>query len=114
MTTPSGGRPADERRLGDRLTRLARVNAELVMADTKIVVTHGADAVGATVASLTLREGEDRLRLAGLRGGREGDEEKWATYPLSVPTPTSDAIRSGEKVMLTGGAAIREHYPDLD
>jgi GAF domain-containing protein len=119
MTTPSGGRPADQARLGDRLTRLARVNAELAAVDTveavtKIVVTHGADAVGATVASLTLREGEHRLRLVGLRGGREGDEEKWATYPISVPTPTSDAIRSGNRVILTGGEAIRERYPDLE
>ena len=88
--------------------------ADTVEAVTKIVVTHGADAVGATLASLTLREGEHRLRLAGLRGGREGDEEKWAEYPISVPTPTSDAIRSGDRVMLTGGAAIRERYPNLD
>ncbi len=107
------------RRLGDRLARLARVTAELVMADnveavTKIVVSHSADAVGATMASLTLREGEDRLRLVGLRGGREGDAERWASYPVDVPTPTSDAIRSRERLVLTGQAAIAERYPDLD
>ena len=118
----SAGEPGgmrQTRRLGDRLTRLARVTAELVMADTaeavtKIVVSHGADAVGATLASLTLREGGDRLRLAGLRGGREGDEEKWATYPISVATPASDAIRSGERVVLTGGDVIGERYPHLE
>jgi PAS domain S-box-containing protein len=106
-------------RLGDRLTRLARVTTELVLADsveavTKIVIAHGADAVGATVASLTLREGEDRLRLAGLRGGREGEEQRWASYPLSVRTPTSDAVRTGARIILTGEAAIAKRYPELD
>ena len=82
----------EARRLGDRLTRLARVTAALVMADTvetvtKIVASHTADAVGATLASLALREGEDLLRLVGLRGGREGDERRWATFPMSLQEP---------------------------
>lgn len=106
------------RHLGDRLTRLARVTAELAVADTveavtKIVISHGADAVGATVASLTLRDGEDHLRLAGLRGGREGDEARWGRFPLTTHTPSSDAVRTGERVMLVGGDAIAERYPDL-
>lgn len=109
----------DVRRLGDRLARLARVTAELVGADdveavTKIVVSHSADAVGATMASLTLREGEDRLRLVGLSGGREGDAEQWASYPIEVATPASDVIRTRERLVLTGQAAIAERYPDLD
>jgi PAS domain S-box-containing protein len=113
------GIPGEARQLGDRLTRLARVTSELVLADTveavtKIVISHGADAAGATVASLTLRDGEDWLRLAGLRGGQEGDEEQWASYPMSTRTPTSDAIRTGTRVILTGQAAIAERYPDLE
>ena len=109
----------EARRLGARLTRLARVTTALVMADsleavTKIVVSLGADAAGATLASLTLREGDDRLRLVGLRGGREGDEQRWASTPMSTRTPISDAIRTGERVIVTGEAAIAERYPDLD
>ena len=73
----------DADRLRDRLTRLARVTAELGLADsvesvTKVVTSHSADAVGATIASLTLLEGDDQVRLLGLRGAREGDAEKWA------------------------------------
>ena len=54
------GAVREARRLGDRLTRLARVTTALVLADsvdavTKIVVSLGADAAGATLASLALR-----------------------------------------------------------
>ena len=113
------GAVREARRLGDRLTRLARVTTALVMADTvdavtKIVVSLGADAAGATLASLALREGEDRLRLVGLRGGREGDEQRWATFPMSLRNPITDAVRTGERLILTGEAAIAARYPDLD
>jgi serine phosphatase RsbU (regulator of sigma subunit) len=77
------------------------------------VVAHGADAAGATVASMTLREGEDRLRLAGLQGGREGELQQWSSFPLSVGTPASDAVRTGERVILNGEAAIAAAYPDM-
>jgi PAS domain S-box-containing protein len=105
--------------LGDRLARLARVTTDLVMADTveavtKIVVSHGADAVGATIASMTLRDGEDRLKLMALRGGLEGEEQRWASYPLTASTPTSEAVRTGERVILVGAAAIAERYPHLE
>lgn len=111
--------PVEAAQLGDRLTRLARVTAELVMADTadavtKIVISHAADAAGATLASLTLLEGEDSLRLAGLRGGEPGQEQRWASFPLSTRTPASDAVRTGERVMLTGEAAIADRYPGLE
>lgn len=107
-----------ERALGERLTRLARATTELVMADSveaiaKIVVSHGADAAGATIASLVLREGKDTVRLVDLRGGREDEEKTWSTYPLSTRTPPTDAIRSGERVLVTGRAAIAQRYPDL-
>lgn len=109
---------AETHRLAERLTRLARVTTELVMADNvdavvKIVVSHAADAAGATIASLTLREGEDSLRLVGLRGGREGDEQQWASRPISERTPISDAIRTGESVVVSGASVIEERYPLL-
>jgi serine phosphatase RsbU (regulator of sigma subunit) len=70
--------------------------------------------VGATLASLTLRDGPDRLRLAGLRGGREGDLEQWETFPVSLPTPAGEAIHTGERVVLVGGEAIAERYPGVE
>ena len=113
-----GGALREARRLGDRLTRLARVTSELVLADdvdtvTKIVVSHGADAAGATVASMSLREGQDQLRLAGLQGGREGEMQKWSTYPLSLRTPASEAVRTGQRIILNGEAAIAAAYPEM-
>jgi GAF domain-containing protein len=108
-----------DRQLEDRLTRLARVATELVRAKdvqavTNIVVQHSANAAGATIASLTLRdEGTDTLRLVGLRGGEAGDAERFSSYPLAMRTPTSDAVRSGERLMLSGRQEILERYPDL-
>ncbi|HEU4811897.1 MAG TPA: SpoIIE family protein phosphatase [Nocardioides sp.] len=118
VATTSGDQIAETRLLAERLTRLARVTTELVMADnvdavTKIVISHAADAAGATIASLTLREGDEHLQLVGLRGGREGDEQQWARRPLSIATPISDAIRTGESVVVSGAAAIEERYPLL-
>ena len=109
----------DAGHLRDRLTRLARVTAELVRADsvdavTTVVTSHGADAVGATIASLTLLDGEDELRLLGLRGGRDGDAQKWAHYPVETRTPSSDVVRTGQKIILSGQDAIADRYPHLD
>jgi GAF domain-containing protein len=106
-----------ERRLDDRLTGLARVTAELIRAAsaeavTKVIVEHGAEAVGATIASLSLRVEPDVVRLMGLRGGLDGDAEAFASYPLSMRTPPADVIRSGRRLMLAGRAQILEAYPD--
>lgn len=107
------------RHMDDRLTRLARVTAELATAHsleavTKIVTSHAADAVGAAIASLTLLEDDDQVRLLGRRGGREGDAQRWATFSLDTGTPASDAIRTGERVMCAGQDRIAARYPQLD
>jgi serine phosphatase RsbU (regulator of sigma subunit) len=104
--------------LGARLTGLARVTAELIEATTseavtRIVVEHSAVAVGATVASLSLRVEPDQVRLAGLWGGMDGDAEAYASFPLSTSTPATDAIRSRRRLMLIGRSEILRAYPDL-
>jgi serine phosphatase RsbU (regulator of sigma subunit) len=109
----------EARRLSDRLTRLARVTTELARADsvetvTKIVITHSADAVGATIASLSVLEPGDVVHLVGLRGGEAHDAVQWERYPLATPTPSSDAIRTGERVMLMGEDALRERYAHVE
>lgn len=113
------GRARVARRLGDRLARLARVAAELGRAEdvetvTKVVITQAADAVGSTVASLSLLAGEDTLELAGLRGAPEGIAERWATYSIHDRTPASDVARTGEVLLLNGLEAIQARYPDLE
>ena len=115
--SPEGQRLRDARLLGSRLAMLARVTGELVRAEdldtlSRIITSHSADAVGATIASLLLREGEDRLRLIALRGGEEGEAEQWASFPIAARTPAGEVVRSGTPVLLTGAAAIAERYPD--
>lgn len=107
------------RRTSERLARLARVTSELVMADdmdtvTKIVISHAADAAGATVASLCRLVDENTLALVGLRGGREGAASRWATFSVDDDTPVSEAVRTGEPVVLNGREAIRTRYPELE
>ncbi|HSU02691.1 MAG TPA: SpoIIE family protein phosphatase [Nocardioides sp.] len=111
--------PAARSVLPDRLTRLARVTSELVNADSideisRAVVMHGAEAVGATVASMTLL-GEDgqTVRLVGLSGGLLGDEDAWGTFPLSSQTPSAGAIRSGTRSVVSGCDAILRRFPGM-
>jgi serine phosphatase RsbU (regulator of sigma subunit) len=117
---PTAGEGRQERqRLHQRLTRLARVTGELVMIDTaaaasNIVVTHGAAAVDAPMAVMTLLADDGQtVRLAGMSGGRPGDTEAWASFPLATRTPTTDAIRTGQRVTVTGIDAIAERYPEV-
>jgi len=105
--------------LSERLTRLARVTGELVDADSveavcKAVVTYGAEAVGADVASMSLL-GDDRrtVRLMALSGGHAGDEETWRTYPLGLRTPSAEAIRTGSRLLVTGREDIARRFPDM-
>ncbi len=105
-------------RLAERLTRLARVTAELLTADdvsavTEIVIEHIADAAGATVASLSVPVDESTLRLVGLRGGREGAATRWQTYPMAG-TPAGDSLLSRRALVLSGRDAILGRYPDLE
>jgi GAF domain-containing protein len=106
-------------RLADRLTGLARVNAELAVAEdletvTKVVIAEAADAIGATVGSLSLLVDEDTLVLAGLRGGREGAAARWTRYSVHDSTPAGDVARSGETLVLIGKDVIHERYPHLE
>lgn len=118
-----GHPPARDQRVGDlvqgRLTRLARVTSELVQADTlkavwETILTHGAEAVGADQASLTLLS-EDRtsLRVVGFRSGRPGVMDAGAAVPVTAPTPAGDAIRTGKRWVVTGRQVIAERYPEL-
>jgi GAF domain-containing protein len=117
LTEPGGDLPVEP--LTVRLNRLARVAAELVLADsleavTRIVVDHMADAAGATVSSLSLLVDSDTLALAGVRGGRQGVESRWATYSLHDDTPAGEAVREGRIVVLTGRSEIHTRFPDLE
>ncbi len=105
-------------RLAERLTHLARVTAELLLATdvegvSDIVTGHMADVAGATVSSLSLLAEPDRLRMVRIRGGREGAASRWQTYRL-VGTPAGDSILSRRPLLLSGAAEIHSHYPGLE
>ena len=114
MTDVHGAVPG----LADRLARLARATSELADAHTvervsETIVTHGAEAVGATVASMTLvAEDPDMVRLVGLSGGLAGDEQTWSTFPLSARLPLTEAMRLGTR-LVARGPAIAEQFPDM-
>ena len=120
QTPPAHGHhePRLPRRVGESLTRLARVTSELTGADsvdavTKIVTYHIADAVGASIAALALREG-DEVRLLGLRGMSADEVQRWERFPMTRSAPATDVIRSGERMVLIGAAEIAAAYPELD
>ncbi len=106
------------RHVGETLTELAHVTNELTTATTvdavsKIVTQHMADAVGATIAALGLLHGEDEVRLIGLRGLDADEAANWQVFPLSTPNTVSDVVRTGERIVLVGAAAIARRYPAL-
>ncbi|HET8599461.1 MAG TPA: SpoIIE family protein phosphatase [Segeticoccus sp.] len=116
--TDPGATAKRAHRLDDRLARLARAAAELgaaadVETVTDVVISHLCDAVGATVASLSLLQG-DVLTLAGLRGGAPGADQRWTTFPVSTHTPASEVVRTGEPLFLIGRDAIDAAYPELE
>ncbi len=109
---PPGDPTRIAERVGESLTRLARVTSELVTADSvdaviKIVTYHMADAVGATIAALALRDGDD-VRIVGLRGLPLSEARQWEVVPLTQRMATTDVIRSGRRLVLVGAAAIRQ------
>jgi PAS domain S-box-containing protein len=104
--------------LSERLTRLAGVAAELQSTRdlenlTNVVISHMADAAGATTASLNVLVDDDTLAMVGLRGGPPGAGSRWATFPVDDSTPAGHVVRTRKPLLLSGRAAIEERYPGL-
>lgn len=114
--------PGDRQRsalVAERLNRLARVGAELQSASdlaslTNIVVSHLADAAGATTASLSVMLDDQTLGLLALRGGPSGASTRYASFPVDDTTPAGAAILSGRTLLLSGRDAISRRFPDLE
>ncbi len=120
MTAQAGSRSAPRipRQVGEILTALAHVTAELSTATsvdevTKIVTQQMADAVGATIAVLALREGPDHVRLIGVRGLEAPEAAEWQIFPLDRRNSVSDVVRGGRRIVLVGARAIARRYPEL-
>jgi PAS domain S-box-containing protein len=116
-SSAEGRRLRDARLLGERLARIARVTGELGRAEsvedvTRIVTAHFADAVGASIAGLLVREDEQYYRLLGLRGGRAGDREHWARVSVEDGTVVRDVVRTGRRVLVST-PELHERYPAM-
>src|SRR3954451_4582212 len=102
----------------ERLNKLARVAAELQTAETPdkltdVVVSHFADAAGATTASLSEVLEDGVLGIMGIRGGTEAATTQWAHYPVDRTTPAGEAVLTGKPLVLSGREAISSRYPTL-
>jgi GAF domain-containing protein len=100
-----------------RLEQIARVSAELSAAHTMdeviaAAVDHAADAIGASVSTLMLTDGDD-LRLVAGHGLRPGIHEAWATFGVADHNPASEAVRTGRPVIGASVATIEADYPVL-
>ncbi len=116
--SPGSRRPRISHQVGETLTRIARVTSELATASTidnvtKIVTQNMADAVGASIAVLALREGRDHVRLIGVRGLESEEAAEWRVFALSQHNTIGDVVQSGERLVLVGAAQIAERYPEL-
>ena len=102
-----------------RMAALARIGAQLAAATdleglTEVITDRAASVIGASAAVLAMRDGPDRMRTIGSHGLSPTLVRRWATFPLAVPSPLSDAVRSGCTVTLSGRVEMAERYPDLD
>jgi GAF domain-containing protein len=107
------------RRVAEQLTRLAKVTNELMLAEnlidvTKVVTEHAAFASGATRAALCVLNPDQTVSLLGLYGGDAQLAERYSSVPLSADLPTSECIRTGQRIVLTGSEELRARYPRVD
>jgi GAF domain-containing protein/anti-sigma regulatory factor (Ser/Thr protein kinase) len=101
-----------------RLAGLQRVTAKLAAARdvesvATIIVTDLADVLEVPLASLSMLDDADTLRLVRLRGGRPETRERWATYPVAAALPSSEAVRTRAPVVVRDRAELERRYPAL-
>ena len=73
-----------------------------------------ADAVGATVSSVSVLVDDNTLGLVAMRGGRSGAAQRWATFPLTSNTPAGHVVGTGKPLVMTGREEIERNFPDLE
>ena len=84
--------------------------ADSVDTVSKIVTYHIADAVGATIAALALRE-DNQVRVVGLRGLPAEEAVRWEVFPLDAAAPRATSSAVGQRLVMAGAAAIAEATP---
>ena len=100
-----------------RLRGLQAVTTSLIRAVdarsvAEAVLHEGVPAVGGVTGSICLLADDGKTVEIVLEVGYEDDvKERWATFPLDADVPASEAIRTGEMVLLNGPDDRDDRYP---
>lgn len=94
-------------------TLTARFSRSLTADDlAEVVVTHASAALGAqSSALLLLDESRETFQLRAAHGYSSAALEGWQRFPADLPTPSSDAARSGQPVVVASAEEMVERYP---
>ncbi|HUQ84003.1 MAG TPA: GAF domain-containing protein [Gemmatimonadaceae bacterium] len=109
----------DAERAASRIARLQTLSAALASALTPndvaaTAVREGVAAIGADAGVLVLATPEgDQLDVVESLGYDPRQIERWRRFPLAVQAPLSDAIRSGEVVVVVSLEDRAARYPAL-
>ena len=109
---------ADAEQLAARLARLQEVTTALTGARDQheigeLVVTHVADAVGATLTTFCLLVDDSTLEVVAARGLTAAAAQQWRRFPLDADLPGSEAVRGNEPVVVSSRAELERRYPGL-
>jgi serine phosphatase RsbU (regulator of sigma subunit)/PAS domain-containing protein len=107
--------PASERRLSGLQALTAALSASISQADvSEVIVTHASllmDAGSVAVALITPDGGS--LEMIGMVGYSPEARRTWMRFPLEPPTPLSDAVASGESVIISTEEERARRYPQI-
>lgn len=101
-----------------RLARLQQVTAALTAARhveevADIVVTHAADALGASLATFSLLVEDETVRVIRMRGASAETAKRWRTFPLAARLPASEAVRTNGPVVTRTSEELSRRFPAL-
>jgi signal transduction histidine kinase len=110
---------AESERAAELTRRLQEVTASfartLTLEDVAATtLSHGIDALSAHSGVVyTMNSDGDALELVARRGVADEVVRSYVQVPLSAHTPATDAVRTGEMVLLEGRAEMRARYPQF-
>jgi len=109
----------DAERAANRTARLQTLSAALASALTPndvatAAVSEGVAAIGADAGVLVLIDPDGQtLEVVASRGYDLRQIERWRRFPLSTDVPLSDAVRSGELVVVASAEERLARYPNI-
>ena len=100
------------RRLDELSTALARASSRAVAA--RLVLEACGDALAVVRASVCLLDGDAGvLRIVAAHGYPAQVSEHWGSFPVTADLPASEAVRTGQPVVLRTLAERDDRYPAL-